>query len=392
MTFEMGPQTGEGGGRRHDLDWLRVIAFGLLIFYHIGMFYVTWGWHVKSVYASPAPEWAMLLLNPWRLALLFFISGVAFRFISDKTPAPALAGSRLYRLGLPIVFGMIVVVTPQAYFEARQAGVIDEGYVAFWGRYLAGDPTLPMSTPTWNHLWYVVYLLTYSLIIVAVLPVLRPLTASRGERFINLVAGGPWRVLTLIVLPFLVYRFALDVRFETTHDLFNDWANHAHRFTMFLIGYGIAKNDRFWRSIDRALPFAAGLCVTLGLGLSLVWAQWDAFVEAAPVWLVNIARALRIWYAWLFIATLLGLAQRFLNRPSPALRYLNGAIFSYYILHQTIIIAAGYALTQLQLGAWTEFALLVAITAFGCAVLYELVVRRAPVLRPLLGAKAAKRT
>ena len=33
--------------RRYDLDWLRVIAFGLLIFYHIGMFYVSWDFHVK---------------------------------------------------------------------------------------------------------------------------------------------------------------------------------------------------------------------------------------------------------------------------------------------------------------------------------------------------------
>lgn len=38
--------------RRYDLDWLRVIAFGLLIFYHVGMYYVTWGWHVKSPYES----------------------------------------------------------------------------------------------------------------------------------------------------------------------------------------------------------------------------------------------------------------------------------------------------------------------------------------------------
>ncbi len=37
--------------RRYDLDWLRVIAFLILIFYHTGMFYVTWGWHVKSVHA-----------------------------------------------------------------------------------------------------------------------------------------------------------------------------------------------------------------------------------------------------------------------------------------------------------------------------------------------------
>ncbi len=63
--------------RRYDLDWLRIIAFGLLILYHSGMFYVTWGWHVKSVHAGPEAEWAMLLLNPWRLSLLFFISGVA---------------------------------------------------------------------------------------------------------------------------------------------------------------------------------------------------------------------------------------------------------------------------------------------------------------------------
>ncbi|MBW8882071.1 MAG: acyltransferase, partial [Asticcacaulis sp.] len=65
--------------RRYDLDWLRLIAFGLLIFYHIGMFYVTWGWHVKSDHAGRAIEPLMRLVNPWRLDLLFFISGVATR-------------------------------------------------------------------------------------------------------------------------------------------------------------------------------------------------------------------------------------------------------------------------------------------------------------------------
>ena len=40
--------------RRYDLDWLRIIAFGLLILYHCGMFYVSWDWHVKSSRASEA--------------------------------------------------------------------------------------------------------------------------------------------------------------------------------------------------------------------------------------------------------------------------------------------------------------------------------------------------
>lgn len=50
--------------RRHDLDWIRVGAFMLLILYHVGMFYVPWDWHVNS----PQPvEWlepVMQLTNP----------------------------------------------------------------------------------------------------------------------------------------------------------------------------------------------------------------------------------------------------------------------------------------------------------------------------------------
>ena len=64
-------------GRRLDLDWVRIGAFGLLILYHVGMFYVPWGWHVKSEHVLPQLELPMGLLNPWRLTLLFVISGAA---------------------------------------------------------------------------------------------------------------------------------------------------------------------------------------------------------------------------------------------------------------------------------------------------------------------------
>ncbi len=53
--------------RRYDLDWLRIIAFLLLILYHIGMFYVPWSWHVKSVHA---PVGAVEAQGPDRMANL----------------------------------------------------------------------------------------------------------------------------------------------------------------------------------------------------------------------------------------------------------------------------------------------------------------------------------
>ena len=61
--------------RRYDLDWIRICAFGVLVLYHVGMYYVTWDWHVNSPHASPALEPAMMLTAPWRLSLLFLVYG-----------------------------------------------------------------------------------------------------------------------------------------------------------------------------------------------------------------------------------------------------------------------------------------------------------------------------
>ena len=57
------------------LDSLRLLALGLLIAYHVGMYYVSWDWHLKSPSASAALEPWMRLVNPWRMSLLFLISG-----------------------------------------------------------------------------------------------------------------------------------------------------------------------------------------------------------------------------------------------------------------------------------------------------------------------------
>jgi membrane protein DedA with SNARE-associated domain len=45
------------GGRHYGMDWLRIGAFALLIFYHIGMYFVPWDWHVKIV---PTIDWVAL--------------------------------------------------------------------------------------------------------------------------------------------------------------------------------------------------------------------------------------------------------------------------------------------------------------------------------------------
>ncbi|MGK0439153.1 MAG: hypothetical protein ACJATK_002111, partial [Paracoccaceae bacterium] len=58
--------------RRYDIDALRVLAFSILILYHIGMLYVAdWGFHIKSAYQYEWVKYPMLLVNQWRMPLLF---------------------------------------------------------------------------------------------------------------------------------------------------------------------------------------------------------------------------------------------------------------------------------------------------------------------------------
>ena len=101
------------------MDWLRIGAFALLILYHIGMFFVHWGWHVK---AQPVLEWAavpMLASNAWRIPLLFLVSGYASAAIVAKAAGgtAGFAWERTKRLLIPVLFGMAVIIPPQVWID-----------------------------------------------------------------------------------------------------------------------------------------------------------------------------------------------------------------------------------------------------------------------------------
>ena len=79
--------------RQVFIDWLRAIAVGLVLFFHVGMMFVTWGWHIQNDATIPGLEWLMDLLHRARMPLLFVIAGVVAMF-SLRRRAPSLrAGS-----------------------------------------------------------------------------------------------------------------------------------------------------------------------------------------------------------------------------------------------------------------------------------------------------------
>ncbi|MDQ4086819.1 MAG: acyltransferase family protein [Pseudomonadota bacterium] len=373
--------------RHYGLDWLRIGAFAFLILYHIGMFFVPWDWHVKTARPQEWLELPMLAVNPWRLSLLFVISGVASRFLLAKMRGPGtFAGTRSVRLLIPLIAGMALFVAPQAWAELREKAGYAVGFWHFWARdYFEFGDSRGLVLPTWNHLWFVAYLWAYTMLL-ALLSLLPRRVKARLQAMFERAFGG-WRLFVLPVLLLWAARMLLYPAFGETHALVDDPYAHLVYGFGFFFGVGLAGSQAVWSLVSRSWKPAAaaalgGYAVIVSLDLTIPGDSGDLELAVA-----RLARSIQGWAA---ILALLGLAQIYLNRDTRARRYLTDAIFPYYIAHQTIIVLAGHALRPFDLGGAAEFAIILAATVAGCALTYA-VARRSGWLRPLFGLRPLSR-
>jgi peptidoglycan/LPS O-acetylase OafA/YrhL len=369
--------------RRPDLDWIRVGAFFLLILYHVGMFYVPWGFHVKSPHPVAWLEPVMLISNPWRLTLLFLVSGAATRFMADKVSAGALAKARIARLLPPLIFAVFVIVPPQTYYEIVEKLGYSGSVAGFYGKYVtASGHWRPdgerLITPTYNHMWFVAYLFVYTMLLAAVLPLVRGKLGALDRAAERWLSG--WRLIVLPVAFLVLIRVTLAPLFPITHALVDDWYNHALSFSAFLLGFLIAKSE----------AVKAGLIRMRWPALVIALASYAIFVwgarGASEPWVRAMGAVAYAADQWCAIAAILGFGAKRLTRGGPVLTYLTLGVFPFYIVHQTFIVVAGHHLARLGLPQGVEASLLIAGTFATCFATYE-VVRRVNLLRPLFGLK-----
>ena len=374
--------------RRHDIDALRVCAFGLLILFHIGMFYTPWDWHVKSVHIAGWLELPMTLSHQWRMQLVFLVSGLALNFLRRRITDGQLARQRLARLGIPLLFGMAVILPPQAYLEALSNGATEPGYLAFLWRYFTfqgwpeGAFTGSHIGITWNHLWYLPYLLCYTLVAIPLMRFFDGRGAGLRRRLQSLRGG--W-IVALPLVPLMASGLFVFPHFPyMNYSLVGDWYAHSQYFTFFFIGYLIGTDAGLWDEFARLRKRALACALLAFPTLMFLGEILPEDVSGAPQ---VVLLAVTYFNRWIWIVAIMGFAHRYLNRPFPWLGYANEAVYPWYVLHQTITIVAGYWLSTLALGPVAEPVLVIVATIGGCAVLHHFLIRRSRRLRPLFGMK-----
>jgi glucan biosynthesis protein C len=259
-------------------------------------------------------------------------------------------------------------------------------YFDFWGRYLAADTSFCrdgdcLIVPTWNHLWFVAYLLVYTLLLCGLVALAR----TRLERVGAWIAASPaWCLVVAPIVYLAAARYFLLPRFEVTHALVDDWYNHAVSLPAFLFGFLVMKDGRVTQKFIRLRwPALALLLLSYAAFAGYAWA-YRAEGATPPE---ALRAAMRLVYAadqWSAIVAIVGFGALHLNRDSRLLRTLTLAVFPFYIAHQTIIVVAGHHLSALQLPVLAEASLLIAATAAGCWATFE-IARRVDFMRPLFG-------
>ncbi len=370
--------------RRHDIDALRVLVFGLLIFYHVGMFFVPWEFHIKNSVTYEWLKYPMIFLNRWRLPLLFVISGMGTYFNISKRSNWKFTKERFVRLYIPLTVGMLLIVPPQVYFERLTTGEFTGNYFDFWPS-KAFIGIYPEGNFSWHHLWFLPYLFLFSLILIPIFRYLQNHPQAWVIRKVKSLCSYKFGLFVLAI-PLFFWEFFLRFRFASTHALIGDWYNIINYGTLFFYGFLLmALKDVLWENLTKNRRLYLITAIIAYSLMTLLEFGTEYFPNKEIIF--GFVLAINEW-AW--ILALIAYSATYFNKPSKTLSYANEAVYPFYILHQTVMIALAYYLKNVEMCFAAKFSIM-AIGTFGISwLIYEFGIRRYTWIRPLFGMKRKK--
>jgi glucans biosynthesis protein C len=369
------------------LDWLRVIAFSILLFEHCAEIFVPWKFWVKNLDTSESLGYFIAFLKPWRMPLLFIISGAAVYLACKRKTSGQIFRERFNRILLPLLAAMILIIPPQIYFIRMQEGAPQ----TIWQFYqtLFQFSWFPAGNLHWLHLWYLAFIFGFTLLVIPVLPKMR---MARFEHFLNRSDAALKHPVMLTLTGLLI---SLPFYFVNNYVASGNIAQLTYYFPYFIFGLTVFLRPH----IQRALLNNKGKFLTLSVLVTtflyiLSFRSYDGEMllkqavndEHRPFHIF----AVQSLNTWLWLLSILGYSIKLLNFRSKRLTYANEAVYPFYILHQTVIVAVGYYIVRLDASITLKL-ILITISSFTAIwVFYEYVIRRRSVTRLIFGLKGKR--
>lgn len=372
------------GKRQPYIDWIRVFAVILLVPFHAALIFDPADPSTIVYVKKQAQDISLVIfqnfLNIWQMPLLFVLAGMSVWYALGKRSPREFIVERCRRLGVPLVFGILVLIPPMIYLYLLEVKQNPPSFLTFYIGFFASDPGDLSGynggfTPA--HLWFILYLFIFSLVLVYFF------TRARYEK-----PGeyGEKRFKPLKEVAAFVLFLPGIVLVATSALPAIGGKNPFFYCTLFIFGFTIASDYITQDIIMRIVPYALFFGVVTFLAGELI------FSATFPPWSIgwvfqginfNMGR-------WFWTIAIIGLGRKYIKKDSEVLRYVSNAAYPFYILHFLMLSIVGYFVIQLPISSTIMYTIIVPTTIFLTFVVYELFVRRNKIGRFLFGMKNAK--
>ena len=373
--------------RRHDIDWLRVILFGLLIWFHYAVFSLgQLEGEESSMELFNLPLFMVIgVMHQWRLAALFVISGMGTAFAFRRRTWKTYVRERGTRLGIPLLFGTYIL-----FF-----GIFDPaGTTSRLLEIFPGSERMP-----YGHLWFIYNLLIYSVLLTPVFSHVRNNPGGRIVQAVRSLLNARYGLGLLLVPPLILSLNGILFKPWGFGEV-GMWWEFPRYLIYFLFGYlMISAKEDYFPAIDRIrIPVTIMAPI-----LAIVWfvsgetfdtpgiydGGWADKGYAAFSTEATIAALIQSFHAWFWCLLIFSWASRLLNRPSKWLAYLNEAVYPTYIVHMHLTFLPIALFAAIGMGYYPAMLIGTAIVFVSVMICFE-IARRAVLFRPLFGIKGGE--
>ena len=314
----------------------------------------------------------MMFLSQWRLPLLFMISGMGAFFALGRRSTLEFTLERLRRLGIPLIVSIILIIPIQTYLGYIVRGSFTGPYFDFW-------PSRLLGTLSWQHLWFVAYLLLFAVVFA---PLFSYLKTKKMKPLLRICSNKYG--IYLLGAPIIAFDAILGNVEEISGAIFNDLHGITRYSTIFFAGYLLAsRHDACIATIrnNRRLYALCGLCL-----FPLALCTYSAWPHSTGGMIVkSLIRTANLW-SWCLVC--LGYAAAYLNRGGKFLSYVNQAVFPFYILHQSAMMILIYLMRDLPWPFLPKYVAIIVGILLYCGLIYEFGIRPWRWIRPLFGLKS----
>jgi peptidoglycan/LPS O-acetylase OafA/YrhL len=372
--------------RYHALDGVRAFAMLLGVFLHASVPYlhVNFPWAVVDSSRSISLTLVIYGIHSFRMPAFFLIAGFFARLVFRRAGLGSFARHRTQRILLPLVAGWLVLhpvvraLWVWSGIRAMDNSSTSDLWIALSTVFSSKFITRGLGL---MHLWFLYYLLVLYVAFLLVRWIFVRLDADRHRRreldsYFERLVSSPWSAAALAVpttwVLMMMHGWGVDI---VTRGLLPRPVHILFYGSFFAFGWMLHRNPSLLAPLRARWPLH--LAVATALLVPLIWLLYLVYElhhNAGP-WFRISYFLMYGCMSWSFVLALLGIFQRFFDRPSRWWRYLADASYWIYLVHLPIVICISILLREVQIGWYVKLPIVIVASTPVLIGSYQLLVR-----------------